>query len=165
MELVYVSVGSNIDRDHNVRSGVAALRDHYGTLALSPVYESRAEGFEGANFYNLVLSFCAEDVNATRASLKDIESRHQRRRNGPKFSDRTLDLDILLFGEQVLYEQDLDIPRREILKYAFVLLPLVKLAPQSIHPVNGISYAELWRRFAQEHPDSAEGLSEVSFIW
>lgn len=148
-----------------MRSGVAAIREHFGELKLSPVYESRAEGFTGADFYNMVLSFYAQDVTATRAILKNIEAQHKRSRSDHKFCDRKLDIDILLFGERILYAQDLDIPRREILQYAFVLLPLAKLAPQSLHPVNGESYADLWRRFAAEHTNAAAGLTEVAFTW
>ena len=79
--------------------------------------------------------------------LHRIEEDYGRERSGPKFSSRTLDLDLLLYDDLVLDESGLQIPRDEILQRAFVLWPLAELAPDLKHPVNGKSYAQLWLDF------------------
>lgn len=150
MTRVYVSLGSNIDRDTNIRGAVRALRERYGDVQLSPVYESVAVGFPGDNFYNLVAAFdTGDDVHAVARTLAEIETVHGRRRNGPRYSSRTLDLDLLLYDDVVLETDDLELPRAEIRENAFVLRPLADLAPNLRHPVNGRTYAELWMAFDQ----------------
>ncbi|HLA75305.1 MAG TPA: 2-amino-4-hydroxy-6-hydroxymethyldihydropteridine diphosphokinase [Gammaproteobacteria bacterium] len=148
MERVYISIGSNIEREHNVPSGLAALRAHYGKLITSTVYESKAYGFAGDNFYNLVAGFdTADDLAGVIETLQAIEQQHGRVRNGPRFSSRTLDLDLLLYGNLVMQLPGLTLPRPEILKRAFVLLPLAEIAPELTHPVTGKTYRMLWEEF------------------
>ncbi len=154
MPRVYVSIGSNIDRENNIRGAVRALRQRYGTLMLSRVYETHAEGFDGDPFYNLVAGFdTAEPVEQVRAALAAIENAHGRTRNGPRSGPRTLDLDLLLYGDLVHHEGGVDIPRGEIVQYAFVLGPLAEIAPDLRHPETGETMARLW-----EHFDSARRL-------
>ncbi len=148
MTHVYVSVGSNIEREHNIRSGLAALRKHFGDLTVSSTYESKAYGFEGDNFYNLVGGFDSdEDLYSVVRALQDIEDRHGRVRSGPRYSSRTLDLDLLIYGDLQLHEPGLILPRPDILKRAFVLGPLAEIAAGLKHPVAGKTYAELWSAF------------------
>jgi 2-amino-4-hydroxy-6-hydroxymethyldihydropteridine diphosphokinase len=145
---IYISLGSNIDRDQNTRAGVRALQQRFGQLQLSSVYESEAVGFEGDAFYNMVIA-CEvdEDVHSVNRALAEIEDAHGRDRSGPRFSSRTLDLDLLLYDDLVMDENGLKLPREEILKNAFVLWPLAEIAPQLVHPVAGKTYAELWTEF------------------
>jgi 2-amino-4-hydroxy-6-hydroxymethyldihydropteridine diphosphokinase len=151
MARVYVSIGSNIDRETNIRGGVADLRKHFGELTLSAVYESEAVGFDGDNFYNLVAAFDTEqDVLAVAKTLHDIENAHGRTREGPRFSSRTLDIDMLLYDELVMKEGKLELPREEITKNAFVLWPLAEIAPELKHPVLQQSYAELWTAYDKD---------------
>lgn len=162
MATVYVSVGSNINRDHNLRGGIAALREHYAPLRLSTVYESAAVGFEGDNFYNLVLSFDSDDtVTQLSQRLREIEERFGRVRGGAKFSSRTLDLDLLLYDDLIQHADGIDIPRDEITRNAFVLLPLAELAPERLHPEQGVSYAALWQAYDQ----SSQPLWPIPFDW
>ncbi len=148
MPRVYVSVGSNIDRENNIRGAVQALRKHYTFLTLSRVYETPAEGFDGAAFYNLVVGFdTAEPVEQVRQTLADIETAHGRKRGGVRFSARTLDLDLLLYGELMHHADGVDIPRGEIVKYAFVLGPLAEIAPNLKHPETGERLQTIWDNF------------------
>ncbi|MFO7592867.1 MAG: 2-amino-4-hydroxy-6-hydroxymethyldihydropteridine diphosphokinase [Pseudomonadota bacterium] len=148
MAKVYVSIGSNIERDANIRGGVADLEKHFGELELSRVYESEAVGFDGDNFFNLVAAFDTdEDVQAVAKTLHEIENDHGRTREGPRFSSRTLDIDMLLYNDVVMQEGKLELPRDEITKNAFVLWPLAEIAPELKHPVLKKSYAELWDAF------------------
>lgn len=148
MARVYVSIGSNIDRDAMIRAGIADLKLHYGDLVISTVYESEAVGFEGDSFYNLVVGFdTTEDVRQVAAMLREIEDNHGRTRSGPRFSARTLDLDLLLYDDAVLQQEGLDIPRDEITKNAFVLRPLAEIAPDVMHPVLHQTFADLWHSY------------------
>jgi len=150
MAQIFVSIGSNIDRENNIRSGVQALYQSFGRLRLSSVYDSEAVGFEGDAFYNLVAHFDSDQtVQSVVAELRDIEDRHQRHRDGPRFSSRTLDIDLLLYDDLVLDSPDLCLPRDEILQSAFVLAPLAEVAPILKHPLCGESYADLWQQFDQ----------------
>ena len=160
MAKIYISLGSNIDRERNTRAGIRALRERFGVLDLSSVYESEAVGFEGDAFYNMVIACeVSEDVYSTNRALAEIEDAHGRDRTGPRFSSRTLDLDLLLYDDMVLDENGLRLPRDEVLKNAFVLWPLAELAPDLVHPVVGKSYAELWADFDK----SKEELAPIEF--
>lgn len=144
MARVFVSAGSNIAREHNIRSAVAALEAAFGRLTRSSVYESEAVGFEGPNFYNLVIAFdTALAPEEVARVLAGIERNHGRVRTGPRLSNRPLDLDLLLYGDLVRSAGTLRLPRPEIRDCAFVLLPLAEIAPQLRHPEDGRTYAEL----------------------
>jgi 2-amino-4-hydroxy-6-hydroxymethyldihydropteridine diphosphokinase len=151
MARVYVSIGSNIERDANIRGGVTDLKKYFGELELSRVYESESVGFDGDNFYNLVAAFDTdEDVLTVAKILHDIENDHGRTREGPRFSSRTLDIDMLLYDDAVMQQGKLELPRDEITKNAFVLWPLAEIAPDLEHPVLGTSYAEMWAAFDKD---------------
>jgi len=150
MATVYVGVGSNVDARAMVISGVKALRHEFDQLACSPVYRSAAVGFDGDPFLNLVCRFQTDlPVTAVDHRLHAIEDQRGRRRDGPKFSSRTLDIDLLLYDQLCLDHGPLILPRDEILRYAFVLRPLADLAPELIHPQTGTSIARLWQDFDQ----------------
>lgn len=148
MTRVYLSVGSNIERERNIVTGIAALRARFGALILSPLYESKACGFSGADFYNLVVGFDTdEQVQDVIRVLQDIESSQSRLRDTARFSSRTLDLDLLLYGELIMHEPGCVLPRPDILTDAFVLYPLSLIAPDARHPVNGQTFQALWAAF------------------
>ena len=162
MATIYISLGSNINREENTRAGIAALKQAFGDLTLSAVYESEAVGFDGDAFYNMVIACdVSTSVHDTNQILRDIEDANGRDRSGPKFSSRTLDLDLLLYDDLILDENGLKLPRGEILKNAFVLWPLAEIAPQLIHPEVDASYAELWAAFDK----SKEALYPIDFVF
>jgi len=165
MVQVYVSVGSNIECERNIRSGILHLRQRFGELALSSVYESVAVGFEGDNFYNLVVGFEARDAWQLNDILHEIEYSHGRSKGEKKFAARTLDMDLLLFGDADLRPKGLDVPREEIARYAFVLGPLAEVAPQALHPILNISYQDMWLSYCKNSPTEADSIWPVSFVW
>ncbi|MBP1148498.1 2-amino-4-hydroxy-6-hydroxymethyldihydropteridine diphosphokinase [Methylocaldum sp. RMAD-M] len=145
---VFLSIGSNIEREKHIPSALRELEERVGSLTVSGVYESEAVGFEGARFYNLVAAFSTElPVSEIVKILSEIENNHGRTRDCKKFSSRTLDIDLILYGDEVLQEGKLTLPREDITRYAFVLEPLAEIAPNRKHPVIGETYAELWAKF------------------
>ncbi len=144
----YISIGSNIDRDKNIFASLKALEHNFGKLTISSIYESEPVGFTGDAFYNLVVGFNSElGVKEVAKLLRQIELDNGRARDSQKFSARTLDLDLLLYDDLILNDGRLQIPRDEIERYAFVLEPLAEIAPALKHPINHLSYAELWEKF------------------
>jgi 2-amino-4-hydroxy-6-hydroxymethyldihydropteridine diphosphokinase len=117
----FLSLGSNINAEANIIFAIEQLNKILTNTKFSSIHKTKAEGFEGDDFLNLVvagesdLSF--EDLNK---KLKDIENESGRKRDVPKFSARTLDIDIVLQidEDEILYESD------EIEKYTFVSEPL-----------------------------------------
>ena len=161
-EQVFISIGSNIEPAQYIPNSINALKSYYGQLDISPIYESIAEGFKGDNFYNLVVSFVTDhSAKQVYQQLRKIENDNQRQRNTQKFSARTLDLDLLLYGQQRLNTAHFILPRDEILKYAFVLKPLADIAPQSQHPESQQSYADLWVAFQQNPQYQPQNMWEI----
>ncbi len=162
MAHVYVSIGSNIEPRRHIRAAVRALQRRFGQLELSPVYESEAVGFRGANFLNLVAALTSDEApQQIHAALREIEDQNGRRRDGPQFSSRTLDLDLLVYDDLVLDEDRLQLPRPEITENAFVLRPLMDLAPELRHPTLDLTMAQLWQSFDQ----SGQNLWPIDFDW
>ena len=140
----WIGVGSNLNREQSIRGAIASLGRAFGALIVSPVYETEAVGFDGDAFLNLVVGIETEGgVRNLSARLVEIENIHGRRRGPDRFSPRTLDLDLLTWGNAVGTIAGRELPRDEILKYAFVLGPLADVAPDERHPADGRCYAEL----------------------
>ncbi|WP_428623666.1 2-amino-4-hydroxy-6-hydroxymethyldihydropteridine diphosphokinase [Sedimenticola sp.] len=148
MPRIWISLGSNIEREHNIRAALHDLQAEFGSLLVSNIYESEAVGFSGDAFYNLVVGVDTErSVDELVQLFRAIESAHGRTREGGGFASRTLDIDLLTYGDQIIDRDGLHLPRDEITRYAFVLLPLSELAGESRHPESGQSYRELWEQF------------------
>ncbi|MCW8808155.1 MAG: 2-amino-4-hydroxy-6-hydroxymethyldihydropteridine diphosphokinase [Rhodanobacter sp.] len=151
MARVYLSLGSNLEPQTHLRAAIGALRARFGAITVSPVYRSDAVGFDGADFVNLAVGL---DTDLSPQELNDwlhaLEDRHGRRRDMPRYCDRTLDVDIVLYDDLVTEGPGhLQIPRRE-LQHAFVLKPIADIAPELRHPVSGRRMVELWRAFPAE---------------
>jgi len=148
MSTVYLGLGSNRDAETNIRAGVRALYRNFTHTAISPVYRSVAVGFSGDDFLNCTARIDTRlSPTELKAWLTDLEDQHGRDRSQPRFSDRTLDIDILLHDDKVGDFDGLSLPREEILKYAHVLKPLADLAPTLKHPQTGKTFAEHWAEF------------------
>ncbi len=144
MTQAFVGIGSNIEPARHVKAAVATLRANFEEVTCSTVYQTEAIGFEGPPFYNLVARFeTAKTLEEVVARLHSIEARFGRIDSGLRYSSRTLDLDLLLFGDRVSREP-IQLPHQDILEYAFVLKPLAELAPRLRHPVLRRTFTELW---------------------
>jgi 2-amino-4-hydroxy-6-hydroxymethyldihydropteridine diphosphokinase len=157
MERAYLSLGSNVEPERHLRAALAELRARYGPLDVSPAYRTRAEGFDGPDFVNLAVGLDSDlDPIALHEWLHALEDRHGRRRDVPRFSDRTLDVDIVLFGDRIVDGPGAPrIPRAE-LDQPFVLKPLADIAPDVVDPLSGRTLAELWAA----HPAARDGAME-----
>ena len=160
MARLYISLGSNVDRQHHVTAGLNALEKLFGSLTLSSLFASKAVGFDGAEFYNMVIGASTElNITEVATALRDIEFANGRQVDAKKYSPRTLDLDLLLFDDLIL-EHPAQIPRAEITENAFVLWPLAEVAPELEHPILKQSYQQLWQTY-----DKKQQLTKVSFSW
>ncbi len=147
MARVYVSIGSNIERERNIAAALRRLEAAFGPLEQSSVYESDAVGFDSDPFYNLVVGFeTGETPRAIQEVLHRIEADSGRIRTA-SLSARTLDLDLLLYDDLVSDADGVVLPRGDITQYAFVLAPLAEIAGSRRHPVSGVRFAELWSGF------------------
>lgn len=148
MATVFLSLGSNIDAPFHIAACVNTLRQQYQVQSISTVYESEAVGFDGDNFLNLVVEITTPlTVGELSSQLKQLEDRYGRDRSAERFSGRTLDVDILTYDQLVGQVDGVELPRDEILKNAFVLLPLADIAGDQLHPVTKQSYAYHWQQY------------------
>ena len=161
---IYVSLGSNVDRGKNIRSSVRALREAFGDLTASPVYQTAAVGFDGDDFLNLALRFASTGgPREVQAILRSIEQQHGRQRHDERFAPRTLDIDLLLHGDLQIDQPNLRLPRLEITQYAFILAPLADIAADLIHPRLGVSIGQLWRQFCRQNPGDVARVWKIPF--
>jgi 2-amino-4-hydroxy-6-hydroxymethyldihydropteridine diphosphokinase len=162
MPRVYVAIGSNLEPERHVRAAVQALRARFGHLAASPVYACPPVGFEGPEFLNLVVAFDTDEPPRSLVrALKAIEETQGRRRDAPRFADRTLDLDLLMYGDEVLEEEGLRVPRPEILEHAHVLGPLCDLAGDRVHPCLGRTFRAVWAELDQTQRGLRRAVLEI----
>ena len=121
----FLSLGSNIDAKINLDFAQNELKKILTNIRLSSIHTTKAEGFDGDDFLNLVISGESNDsFEEINNKLKSIEDAAGRDRDAPKFSSRTLDIDIILQideNEEIVFESD------EIQKYNFVSDPLKEL--------------------------------------
>ena len=121
----FLSLGSNINAQKNIKFAVSELQKFFLDLKSSSIHQTKAEGFEGEDFLNLVTSGTSLlSFEALNKKLKGIEDSAGRDRNGPKFGPRTLDIDIVL---QVDEENEIVFESEEVKKYKFVSDPLKEL--------------------------------------
>ena len=146
MSRAWLSLGSNLEPERYLRAALAELRARFGEIVVSHAYRFPAIGFEGPDFINLAAGVDTELApQALDAWLHALEDRHGRRRDVPRYSSRTLDVDIVLFDERIVDGPGhLEIPRRELAQ-AFVLKPLAEIAPDVREPRSGRTLAELWQ--------------------
>lgn len=165
--LVYVGIGSNIEQEKYIRIAAKSLVETFGSdcqLQLSPVYKTQAVGFEGDDFFNLVACFHTDlSPYGVESALKEIEHSHGRKRNQNKFSARNLDIDLLLYDQEIIHTNGINVPRDEVEKYAFVLAPLADLSPDLIHPETHQTISTMWAELQKK--THTEALTKINFKW
>ena len=151
-QTVYLALGSNIEnrQDHLV-TAIARLREVIDLHSISSIYETEPVGYlEQPNFLNMVCS--GETYLSPQALLhyvKALESSSGRQptfRNGP----RTIDIDILLYGQLQIEQEDLVIPHPRMAARAFVLVPLAEIAPDILEPGSGKTIQELLAKVSKQ---------------
>lgn len=145
---VYVAAGSNVDPCRHLRQAVTALAQVYGPLRVSPAYRNKAVGFDGEDFINLVVGFTTQDpVAQVRRHLQQIEALCGRPPDAPKWAPRTMDLDILLYGQLISNEPGFVLPRPDLIRRPYMLKPMADIAPDVEHPLAHRTMGELWAAF------------------
>lgn len=148
----YVALGSNLgDRAANLRRALAALRAStgIGQVEPSPVYETEPVGPPQGRYLNAVARVTTTlSARALLTRLLAIEQSAGRERGPERNAPRTLDLDLLLFGDRVIDEPGLRVPHPRLSERAFVLVPLADLAPELVHPERAETVARLLARVA-----------------
>ena len=154
MAKIYLGLGSNVDAEKYLQLGIRELCLRFGVLEMSNIYRSKAAGFDGADFLNLVLSFDSDlSPSEINQAIEDIHEVAGRQRGESRFSALTLDIDLLLYGDLVSDEAPIRVPRTDILEYSFVLGPLAEIAPDLRHPESGKMITEHWAEFDKaSHP-------------
>jgi 2-amino-4-hydroxy-6-hydroxymethyldihydropteridine diphosphokinase len=154
MAVVYLSLGSNLRPEANLRLAIDELGKRFRLTAVSRVYRNEAVGFEAEEFLNAVA--CVETDMSPLQVCMELDAIHDkagRERGGDMFVSRTLDIDLLLYDQEVIEKYPVRVPRADVLKYSFVLGPLAEIAPELIHPVSGQKIAEHWLAFdVDSHP-------------
>ena len=148
MSRAWLSLGSNIEPERNLAEALRQLRSQFSNVVESHWYRTRAVGFNGADFINLAVAIDTDfDAGALKHWLRALEARQSRDRAQPRFSDRTLDVDIVLFeandsatGRKSLSSQPEELAR------AFVLGPLCDLAPDLVpHDGDARTLMQRWK--------------------
>lgn len=146
MANIHINIGSNQNRRKNISAAIQALKSVFSHIKISSIYQSPAEGFEGDDFYNVGVNASTDlSIKETAEVLRNIEQNQGRDRTQPKFSSRKIDLDLVIYDNVI--DREVNLPRDDILKYAFVLAPLTELNAELIHPVELQSYQTLWQGF------------------
>ena len=150
----YLSLGSNVSPEKNIQFALDQLIEIFGETVSSSTYKTKAVGFQGSDFLNLVVKIeTSLDPERLIDRLHGIEEMTGRITGTKAFNDRTLDIDVLTYDDHI--NLDLNIPRDEILKYGFVLQPLAELNPEGLHPIERVTFMELWSRL-KENLDASE---------
>lgn len=159
MPEVYVAVGGNVEPLKYLDRAVSLLEGAFGALSISPAYRNKAVGFEGEDFVNLVVGFKTSLSPAqVRERLQAIEAHCDRPPAAPRWAPRTMDLDVLLYGELVSDEPGLKLPRPDLVRRAYMLRPMVDLAPDLLHPTLHKTMRELWTRL----DDGAHAMAAIT---
>ena len=161
MSRVYVGIGTNVDKERNIRSCFSTLQQIFRNVVKSSVYQSAAVGFEGEDFYNMVVSL---DTTLTPSNINhvffEVEKKHGRKRGKNQFVSRELDLDQLLYDDLIIDEDGLCLPHKDLSKYSHTLQPMAEIAGDLVHPVVGKCFSELWRQLPHPAP-----IIRVPFVW
>jgi 2-amino-4-hydroxy-6-hydroxymethyldihydropteridine diphosphokinase len=148
---VFVAAGSNLEPEKHLPRACAEIQHSWNDAVFSRAYRNVAVGFDGPDFINLVLGFTtAQPLDAVIARLRAIETQCGRPRYAPKWASRTMDLDVLLFGDRVEKTTDYTLPRPDLIKRPYMLGPMAEIAPDIVHPTAGRTMRQLWQEFDRD---------------
>lgn len=137
--IAYLSLGTNLgDKTENLQNAIEGIAEKVGDIRkISSVYQTASWGFESEDFYN-----CCVEVSTYHAPEKllsillQIESNLGRKRvDSTTYLDRNIDIDVLLFDDEIIFSKTLTVPHPKMLLRKFVLVPLVEIAPSFFHPI------------------------------
>jgi 2-amino-4-hydroxy-6-hydroxymethyldihydropteridine diphosphokinase len=154
--LVYLSLGSNIEPEQNLQAAVEMLAALARLRAVSSVWETRPLGVtDQANFLNVAAVVETERTakQFKRQVVRRIERALGRVRTVDKFGPRAIDIDIILFNRDIFELDNHPIPNRELLERPFVGIPLAEIAPDYVHPETGQSLSEIAAGFRVSEAD------------
>ena len=158
MAEAYIGIGSNIGPKENIKKCLDMLKSEFEAIAISPMYETKPYGYEKqSNFINLAVKIKTEiSPYELLKALQQIENKLGRKREF-RFSPRTIDLDILLYNEEVINEKGLIVPHKGLFERDFMLIPLLDIAPEITDPITkkkakyfkkDIKYKQIIRKIA-----------------
>ena len=156
LNTAYLSLGSNIEPETNIKSAVELLARHTKLLAVSSVWETKPVGFtKQANFLNAaaIVQTKLPAQQLKERALRKIEKLLGRVRQANKNAPRSIDIDIMLFNRQIFTMGHRHIPDPEILERPFVALPLAEIAPDYVHPETGQTLKEIAESFNVSNED------------
>jgi 2-amino-4-hydroxy-6-hydroxymethyldihydropteridine diphosphokinase len=143
MQLVrptYLSIGSNQgDRLQFLQKALDAIDENIGRVVrVSSVYKAASWGFSSEDFFNICVEISTHlNPENLLTSLHQIERSMGRERNSkPNYEARTIDIDILIFDNEIIFSQELIVPHKGMLERNFVMVPLAEIAPNLRHPIN-----------------------------
>lgn len=134
----YLSLGSNQgDRLEHLQTAVNLISERLGhVIKVSSVYQSPSWGYRGQDYFNMAIELSTHlNPEDLLAEILKIEKQMGRFRDKSGYQDRNIDIDILLFDDEVIFYNDLKVPHPEMLKRKFVLVPLTEIAPNVVHPI------------------------------
>ncbi len=156
MPRAYARLGSYIDKEMNIPAALKTLASHFSPLDRSTLYESEPLGFRGDGYYNLVVGFDTDlsELDVIR-TFKEIEvsvgrKKIDTRKNESRFTFHMLDIDLLLFDNLVRHDENVNVPRGDIVLYPFVLCPLAEIAGKLVHPETGQRLGDMWHAFDKD---------------
>jgi 2-amino-4-hydroxy-6-hydroxymethyldihydropteridine diphosphokinase len=148
---VFVAAGSNLEPEKHLARACAEVRASWPDAVFSRAFRNVAVGFDGPDFINLVMGFStAQPLDEVITRLRAIETLCGRPRHAPKWASRSMDLDVLLFGDRVEKTSDYTLPRPDLIKRPYMLGPMAEIAPEVVHPTAGKTIGQLWREFDRE---------------
>ena len=148
MTRVFIGIGSNINSLENIGRALHALRIDFQNMVYSEGYENPSDGFLGDYFINIVVLFDTKlSLPEILQKLHQIELDLEKDLSAPKYAAKTIDLDLLFFGDLQLINDRISIPRPEATSKSYYLKPLFDIAPNWIDPGTGTSITSLWDGF------------------
>lgn len=143
---VYFSIGSNIDSEQHIKATIKQLKADFKFVHISNIYRNPAIGFDGEAFLNLVA--CVETEKSLNEMLEyanqlELSAGRVRVVRG-RFDSRTLDVDLIMFGDLSGIHQGREWPNKDI-DQAHVLRSLLDIAGDQFHPVKNETYSDIWR--------------------